>query len=213
MSPSRGGSLRLFLGAVVLLAFGVILGFSMSDSIGPWMDRMAITGGASSSMPGMTMPGMAMPGMTMPGAMMPAQTPAGPGGRAAELAAAHSDVDAGRFAAAVPAYERMLREDPHNLEALIHYGMSLAGLGQVERGLSELDRALAMEPDHFHALWSKGQALFDIKRDYAASIPVWERIAALASSPGDASTARGYVLRAQEQLGRRQQPAPGRGAR
>jgi len=203
MSPSRGGSLRLFLGVVVLVAFGVILGFSMSDSIGPWMDRMAITGGASSS----------MPGMTMPGAMMPAQTPAGPGGWAAELAAAHSDVDAGRFAAAVPAYERMLREDPHNLEALIHYGMSLAGLGQVERGLSELDRALAMEPDHFHALWSKGQALFDIKRDYAASIPVWERIAALASSPGDASTARGYVLRAQEQLGRRQQPAPGRGAR
>lgn len=208
MSLSRGGSLRLFLAAVVLVAFGVILGFSMSDSIGPWMDRMAITGGTSSSMPGMTMPGMAMPG-----AMMPAQTPAGPGRWAAELAAAHGDVDAGRFAAAVPAYERVLREDPHNLEALIHYGMSLAGLGQVERGLSEFDRALSMDPDNFHALWSKGQALFDVKRDYAASIPVWERIAALASSPGDASTARGYVLRAQEQLGRRQPPVPGREAR
>lgn len=81
------------------------------------------------------------------------------------------------------------------------------------RGLSELDRALAMDPDNFHALWSQGQTIFDLKRDYAASIPLWERVAALASSPVDAATARGYVLRAQERLGGRKQPAPGTGSR
>lgn len=154
-----------------------------------------------------------MPGMTMPGMTMPPQAPAGTGGRTAELAAAHAGVEAGRFASAVPMYERILREDPHHVEALIHYGVALAGAGQVERGLSQFEQTLAMEPDNFHALWSKAETLFDIKQDYAASIPVWERVAGLASSPVDAATARGYVLRARERLSARQQPAPGTGSR
>ncbi len=199
------GPVRQFLVAVALVTFGVIFGFWVATSIGP---RMATTGGAGSSMPGMTMPGTAMPGMPMPG-----QAPGGSEKRTAELTAAHADVEAGRFANAVPVYERLLREDPHHVEALIHYGVALAGVGQVERGLAELDRALAMEPDHFHALWSKAQTLFDVKRDYAASIPVWERIAALAANSPDAATARGYVLRAQKRLGKRQPPAPGKGSR
>lgn len=197
MSLSKRGSLGLFLVAVLLVTFGVILGFWMSAPIGSRMDGTGITGGTGGTMPGMT---------------MPAQVPAGPGRWAVELAAAHADVDAARFASALPAYERILREDPHNVEALIHYGMSLARLGQVERGLSELDRALAMAPDNFHGLWSKAETLFDIKRDYAASIPVWERIADLAPNSLDAASARRYVLSARERLGGRP-PAPGTGSR
>lgn len=203
MSLSRGGSLRLFLSVIALVAFGVILGVWMATSIGPRTEGMTATGGAASGMPGMTMPGMTMP----------PQAPTGSGGRTAELAAAHADVEAGRFANAVPVYERILREDAHHVEALIHYGVALGGAGQVERGLSQFEQALAMEPDNFHALWSKAQTLFDIKQDYAASIPVWERVAGLASSPVDAATARGYVLRARERLNARQQPAPGTGSR
>lgn len=201
MSLSRGGSLRLLLSVIALVAVGVILGFWVATS--PRTDGMAVTGGTGSSMPGMTMPGMTMP----------PQAPSGSGGRTAELAAGHADVEAGRFANAVPVYERILREDPHHVEALIHYGVALAGVGQVERGLAELDRTLAMGPDHLHALWSKAQTLFDVKQDYAASIPLWERIAALAANSPDAATARGYVLRAREQLGRRQPPAPAKGSR
>jgi tetratricopeptide (TPR) repeat protein len=203
MSLSRSGSFRLFLSVIALVAAGVIIGFWVATSIGPRADGMAVTSGTGSSTPGMTMPGMTMP----------PQAPSGTEGRTAELAAAHADVEAGRFANAVPVYERILREDPHHVEALIHYGVALAGVGQVERGLAELDRALAMVPDHLHALWSKAQTLFDVKLDYAASIPVWERVAGLASSPVDAATARGYVLRARERLNARQQPAPGTGSR
>jgi tetratricopeptide (TPR) repeat protein len=198
VSPPSSGSLRWFLMAVALVALGVILGFWMTTSVGPRMEGMTTPGGNGTSMRGMTMPG---------------QPPVGPGGRTAELAAAHADVEAGRFANATPAYERILREDPHHVEAIIHYGVSLAGVGQVERGLSELDRALAMEPDNLHALWSKAQTLFDIKQDYAVSIPLWERIAALVPNSSDAATARGYVLRAREQLAKRQPPVPGTGPR
>jgi tetratricopeptide (TPR) repeat protein len=132
---------------------------------------------------------------------MPMPSPAPVAGvRAADLAAAHADVEAGRFARAIPLYERILLDDPHNLEALIHLGVSLAGIGRVEQGVAHLDRALAMDPDNLHALWSKGQTLFDIKGDYAASIPVWERIASLVPDSPDGVAARGYVFRARERL-------------
>ena len=139
-------------------------------------------------------PGGGMPGMTMPSPAPVAGT------READLAAAHADVEAGRFVQAIPVYERVLREDAHNLEALIHLGVSLAGIGRVEQGVAQLDRALAMDPDNLHALWSKGQTLFDIKGDYAASISVWERIASLMPDSPDGVAARGYVFRARERL-------------
>jgi len=194
----RGSSpFRMVLFSALLVGFGALLGLSIRSFIQPRMEGMTITGGAGGGMPG-----------------MPMSSPAPVAGvRAADLAAAHADVDAGRFARAIPLYERILRDDPHNLEALIHLGVSLAGTGQVERGLAELDRALGMDPDNLHALWGKAQALFDVKGDYAASIPVWERIAALVQDSPDAATARGYVLLARARLEGGRKPVPGKGSR
>ena len=192
MSWWRRSPLDLVLGTVLILGFGMLLGVLLSESITHRMEGMTMTGGTGS----------------MPGMAMPSQAPDASRSRTTELAAAHADVEASRFAQALPVYERALRDNPHNTDALIHQGMSLAGVGRVGEGLDALDRALAMDPDNLHALWSKAQILFDVKRDYAASIPVWERIASLAPNSPDAATARGYVLRAQERL--RGQPEPGR---
>ena len=194
----RGSSpFRMVLFSALLVGFGALLGLSIRSFIQPRMEGMTITGGAGGGMPG-----------------MPMSSPAPVAGvRAADAAAAHADVEAGRFVQAIPVYERILREDPHNLEALIHLGVSLAGTGQVERGLAELDRALGMDPDNLHALWGKAQALFDVKGDYAASIPVWERIAALVQDSPDAATARGYVLLARARLEGGRKPVPGKGSR
>lgn len=148
-------------------------------------------------MGGMSMPGGSgadMPEMAMSPSPLRAVDP-----RAADLSAAHADVEAGRFTRAIAIYERALETDPHNVEARIHLGVSLAGLGQVERGLAELDRVLAMDADNLHALWSKAQTLFDEGR-YAASIPAWERVAVVAANSPDAAAARGYMLRARERL-------------
>ena len=194
----RGSSpFRLVLFSALLVGFGALLGLSIGWFIQPRMEGMTMTGG----------PGGGMPGMTMPSPAPVAGT------READLAAAHADVEAGRFARAIPLYERILRDDPHNLEALIHLGVSLADTGQVERGLAELDRAVGMDPDNLHALWGKAQALFDVKGDYAASIPVWERIAALVEDSPDAATARGYVLLARARLEGGRKPVPGKGLR
>ncbi len=191
----RSDPFRLVLFLALLGAFGVVLGLSIRASIQPRMESMPITGGWGGDMPGMTM----LPSTPVAGA------------READRAAAHADVEARRFVQAIPVYERLVREDPHNLEALIHLGVSLASIGRVEQGLAHLDQALAMEPDNLHALWSKGQTLFDIKGDHAASIPVWERIASLVSDSPDGVTARGYVLRAQERLkGSQDAPPPKR---
>ena len=188
---------RMVLFSALLVGFGALLGLSIGWFIQPRMEGMTITGG----------PGGGMPGMTMPSPAPVAGT------READLAAAHADVEAGRFVQAIPVYERVPREDPHNLEALIHLGVSLAGIGRVEQGLAQLDRALAMDPNNLHALWSKGQTLFDIKGDHAASIPVWERIVSLMPDSPDGATARGYVLRARERLEGGRKAVPGKGLR
>ena len=195
----RGSSpFRMVLFSALLVGFGALLGLSIGSFIEPRMEGMTMTGGSGTAMPGMS---------------MPAPAPDVSGTRSAHLAAAHAEVEAGRFARAIPLYERILRDDPHNLEALIHLGVSLAGAGQVERGLAELDRALGMDPDNLHALWDKAQALFEVKGDYAASIPVWERIAALVQDSPDAATARGYVLLARARLEGGRKPVPGKGLR
>ena len=155
----------------------------------------------------MTMPGgsdAAMPGMAMPPGPPLAADP-----QTVDLSAAHTDVEAGRFVQAIAIYERALAADPHNLEARVHLGVSLAGVGQVDRGLAELDRALAMDADNLHALWSKAQTLFDQGR-YVVSIPIWERVAAMAANSPDAAAARGYVLRARERLEVRPKGLPDR---
>ena len=197
MSRWRGAPLSRALLAASLLGFGVLLGFSIRASIGPRVDGMPVTGGSATNMPGMT---------------MPASATEGSGRWADELKAAHDDVEARRFAQAMAVYERILREDPHNMEALIHYGTSLAAVGELTRGLAALDQALAMDPENLHALWSKAQTLFDVKRDYAASIPLWERVASLAPDSTDAATARAYVLRAKERLAGGPRSTPGKGS-
>lgn len=139
---------RVALYSARLLGLWVVLGVSIRSFVWPRMEGMTMTGGSGGGMPGMTMPS-------------PAPVA---GGRTADLAAAHADVQAGRFVHAVPVYEQVVREEPHNLEVLIHLGLSLAGIGRVEQGLAEVDRALEMDPDNLHALWSKGQILFDVGR-------------------------------------------------
>jgi len=158
-------------------------------------------------MGGMSMPGGSGP--AMPGMAMPSNSSRMAAARTADLNAAHTDVEAGRFVQAIAIYERVLEADPHDLEARIHLGVSLAGVGRIEKGLAELDRALAMDADNLHALWSKAQTLFDEGR-YVTSIPVWERVAALAPNSSDAAAARGYVLRARERLKDQPKPVPDR---
>ena len=188
----------LVLSAALIGGFGLLLGVLILAFEEPRQEGGPMTGGSAGGMAGMAMPSV---------------TAGAGGGRAGELAAAHADVEAGRFAQAVSAYERVLREDMHSVEVLTHLGMALGGVGEVDRGLGYVDRALAMDPDNLHALWVKAVTLFEAKAQYAESIPVWERVLALVpESTTDAATARGYVLRARERLGGPQRPAPGKGS-
>ncbi len=169
-----------------VLGFGVILGVLLVRSLEPRMEGMTITGGVSGGMAGVE--------MTLPSG--------GTGNLNARLATAHAFIDQQRFADAFPIYEKVLEQDPHNLEALIHLAIAQAHTGQLETALATFDRALAMDPNNPHALWNKAQTLFEIKQDYTASITLWERFITLAPNSADAVTARRYVEQARQKLGR-----------
>jgi cytochrome c-type biogenesis protein CcmH len=171
-----------------VLGFGVILGVLLVRSLEPRMEGMTITGGVGGGMAGME--------MTLPSG--------GTGNLNARLATAHAFIDQQRFAEAFPIYEKILEQDPHNLEALTHLAIAQANTGRVEAALATFDRALAMDPNNLHALWNKSQALFEIKQDYAASIPLWERIVALVANSPDAATARKYLEQAKQKVGAQQ---------
>jgi Tfp pilus assembly protein PilF len=55
---------------------------------------------------------------------------------------------AGRFAEARDLAAELLQQDSTNLGLLTTHGLALAALGERERALEELERALALDPDH-----------------------------------------------------------------
>jgi cytochrome c-type biogenesis protein CcmH len=177
-----------------VLAFGVILGVLLVRSLEPRIEGMSITGGIGGGMVGMAI----------------APSSGGAEDLKSRLAAAHVYVDQQRFAQALPIYQQILEQDPHNVEALTHLAIVQAGTGQVAAALATFDRALAMDPDNLHALWNKAQALFEIKQDYAASIPLWERIASITQGSPDAATARQYLEQARQKIGTRRGGQEGR---
>lgn len=67
--------------------------------------------------------------------------------------------DLGRFADAVPLYQRYLRADPGQAEVRIDYAYALFASGAEEAGIAELRRVLERFPDHPIALFNLGVLL------------------------------------------------------
>ncbi len=97
---------------------------------------------------------------------------------------------------AIALYRKVLESDPHNAEALSSLGLILTMAGHTDVALATLDRALATDPIHPLALWAKGLALYQGKRDYRQAISVWERLLETHPSLEDAPQVREWIQRA-----------------
>ncbi len=157
---------------VALLAFGVVLGVLVVRFTGPAPpDPMAsmpemtgpvATGGPTGTS---TAPREGGSGQPIPKDMLEGM-----------LRAAHGSFDAGRYPEALAAYQAVLKRDPQHVEAMTHLGVILALAGHVEEALAAFDRALAIDPTYVHALWDKARTLHELRQDYTAALPAWERV-------------------------------------
>jgi tetratricopeptide (TPR) repeat protein len=190
VAPGRSWTrspIALGTGALLLLAFGVLLGVSVGRYTEP--DPMAPAAGTSVA--GAPAPGpMAPAGTASPGAVAgpdagaaagPAR-PLSPEMLAGMLEAARQSLFAGRYAEAIAAYQAVLRRDPRNVNAMSHLGYIVALGGHADSALDTFDKALAIDPNYPPAYFFRGQVLAEAKGDRAGAARAWERFLVLVPS-------------------------------
>ncbi len=114
-----------------------------------------------------------------------------------------------RFPEAVQAYERLVSMVPNDANVLTDYADALAmARGRRISGepLALVNKALALDPNHWKALAMAGTEAFD-RKDYTAAVEYWERLRR--SVPADSEIARSIAASIAEarQLGGLKSPS------
>jgi hypothetical protein len=93
--------------------------------------------------------------------------------------------DAGKWAEARDAYVKYLKSDPENVNVITDLGVVHRELGDFASALRQFDRALALNPEHWQALYNKTIVVgFDLKRNAEAQT-LLSRLKALQPSNPD----------------------------
>lgn len=71
---------------------------------------------------------------------------------------------AGKYAAAVKAYQKVLKQQSNNAVALVNLGAVLHKLGHLDKGLAYVDKGLTLQPHHPDFHFNRAMILFDLKR-------------------------------------------------
>jgi tetratricopeptide (TPR) repeat protein len=100
----------------------------------------------------------------------------------------------GRHDEALGCCERSLALNPHNEQAWVNRGLTLAELQRSEEALACFDRALALNPSLEQGWFNKGVALVQAFQRYAEALACFEEAERL----GNTQAAEGIALCRQE---------------
>ncbi len=98
-----------------------------------------------------------------------------------QLARARLLLSRGDAVGAIKAFDRVLRDDPANAEALAYRGWLLRLARLPDEGLAYIERAIASDPNYPDAHFFKAMILYEDKHDPAGAIPEFRLF--LASNP------------------------------
>lgn len=96
--------------------------------------------------------------------------------------------DGGRYAEAVPLYERAAALAPADIDISTDLGTALWYSGRADAALAQYDKSLALDPTHAQTLFNSGIVRSEGKRDYAGAVAAWEKL--LAAHPDYSNAAR-----------------------
>ena len=95
-----------------------------------------------------------------------------------DLAVARDQIGKGDILAAIKTYDRVLKRDPRQPEALTYRGWLIRLTGKeanqpdlVDRGLASIQQAIAADPTYPDAHMFRGLILFQDKNDAAGAVP------------------------------------------
>ena len=162
-------------GGVLLLVFGVTLGFGVSRFTEPETPMAP---------PRAPAPGESVAAGPRPGGLQPGQ-PIPPEMLAGMLSAARASLREGRYSEAIAAYQAVLKRDPKNVDAMTHLGLIVAIGGHADAALEALDKAAQIDPGYAPLYLYRGQVLLEMKQDRAGAVKSWERFLALVPAGED----------------------------
>jgi cytochrome c-type biogenesis protein CcmH/NrfG len=84
--------------------------------------------------------------------------------------------DAGRYADAVPAYQKAFTLDARNVNVSTDLGTALWYSGRADEALAQFDKSLAIDPTHAQTLFNRGIVFSEGKQDLPQAIQSWERL-------------------------------------
>src|SRR5260221_4892561 len=99
----------------------------------------------------------------------------------------------GKYAEALPLFQRALERDPRSVDAWLTAGYTLGNMGRYAEALVALDRALALNPNSARAWSNKGAALNGRRRD-EEELAAYDRALALDPQYAKAWSNKGYAL-------------------
>jgi cytochrome c-type biogenesis protein CcmH len=155
-SPSRVRGWQLAVGGAFLLIFGVTVGMLLTNSL---RSREAGQGSIT--------------GDFLTGAGSP-----GPSGNdvASLLQQGKTAFTKQEWTTAIEAFKRVLAVDPNQPEAHAYMGAILLQAGHADGALMAFDKALSVNPNFPMALWGKGMALYQGKKDFAGARQVFDKL-------------------------------------
>ncbi len=77
---------------------------------------------------------------------------------------------------AIESFKKVLAADPNQPEAHAYMGAILLQAGHADGALMAFDKALSLSPNFPMALWGKGMALYQGKKDYARAREIFEKL-------------------------------------
>lgn len=80
-----------------------------------------------------------------------------------------------KYSQASDLYDKIIQNDPEDVEALVRKGVTLYYLGKHSESIPYFDRALKIEPDNVLALHRRGSAIWYTKKDMDAADEYYDR--------------------------------------
>jgi cytochrome c-type biogenesis protein CcmI len=185
----------LITGALIVLAFGVVIGAGVSRYTEP--DRTVSAEGGRPPAPAPASP-VGPPAMSLePGKPIPPEILAG------MLKAARESLNAGRYSEAIAAYQAVLKRDPKNVDAMTHLGLIVAIGGHADAALETFKKVIAIDPAYAPVYLYRGEVLYEVKQDYPGALQAWERFLTLVPKGEDHDRVVALVKEARSKQGPR----------
>lgn len=171
--------------------FGVIVGWILGSQVAP---QPAPTAAPAAAQAAPAAGGEAPPPLDMALiGRLEQQASAEPGNPAVRVQLGNAYFDGQRFDLAIPWYEAALALTPGDVNASTDLAVCYYYTNQVDRALAQLDRSLAMEPNHVKTIFNQGIIRAGGKQDLAGATESFQRVVALAPNSPEGQQAQNLL--------------------